>query len=162
MRNNKLCNFKNFQLIMEKVYLFKTIFTNYELIVDTFSEVGVFNLKLKEGSEVKLEVQIYGKEEDKEIIIKTANKMEMELFKTIINDIVYILNKNKFKYKFTIKEISKERRINNPYAILSFNKEMTINDLERIAQTTKIINPKVKKSGEDDIDDFDDRIYKTL
>ena len=158
---NIIKKFIDYQYITEKVYLFKTLFEDYELIVDTYSNVGLFKLTLKNGEEYRFETQHYGDKDDKFIIIKSPNVIEYDLFNNIVKDITYILNKNQLGYKFKIEDIKEHKHINT-HAILSFNKDMTINDLERIAQTTKIINPKVKKPYKDDNDDLDDIIFKTL
>ena len=152
---------KNYnQYINETVYLFKTMFDDYKLIVNNFSDNGEFIVEI-EGSEYKLGIQMYGNIKDKQFILREPSELSVmddskDIFEMIINDIVYILNKNQLGYKFVLSEIVDEKSIPHYDAIITVDKEMSISDLERIATTTKIINPKVKDTG-----DFDKMIYQT-
>lgn len=151
----KIDRFKEF--ILEKVYLSKTIFNKYNLIVDPISKVGHFNLVVRGFGEVKLEIEKYGKEGNAFIIrnpnIKIDN--EVNIFKNIINDLIYVLNKNRLDHTFNLVDVKSERNL-NVYAIIESEKSLSIEDLERISQTTKIVNAKVT-----DKESLDKLIYKT-
>ena len=156
----RIINYSEF--LLEKVYLSNTIFKKYQLMVDPYSNVGQFNFDLRGGyNDIEMELQTYGDDEDKQIIFRIPTKLshlpEKEtIFKSIVNDTIYILNKNKLGYKFSINKFGKERSPLNEYVIIDINKEMSMLDLERLSQTTKIVNSKVK-----DIGDFDKMIYQT-
>lgn len=151
----KIDRFKEF--ILEKVYLSKTIFNKYNLIVDPISKVGHFNLGVRGFGEVKLEIEKYGKEGNTFIIrnpnIKIDN--EVNIFKNIIKDLIYVLNKNRLDHTFNLVDVKSERNL-NVYAIIESEKILSIEDLERISQTTKIVNAKVT-----DKEGLDKLIYKT-
>jgi len=158
----KINNYKGFLTINEKVYLSNTIFKKYSLIVDPYSGVGQFRLDLRGGyNDIEMEVQMYGKIEDKQLIMRLPSKLshlpeKLRIFKSILKDITYIFNKNQLGYEFTLDEIKTERPPLGEYTLLNINKELSIEDFERLAQTTKIMNAKIK-----DIGDFDKLIYKT-
>jgi len=154
-------NLKNYtEYITEVVYLFKTMFDSYKFIVNTISNNGEFIIGI-EGKEYPVAVQLYGIPKDKQFIFREPSEItimedDKSIFEMIMNDIVYILNKNQLGYKFKLDTIDKERGLTHYHAIVSVDKETSIKDLERIATTTKIINPKVKDTG-----DFDKMIYQT-
>jgi len=147
--------------ILEKVYLSNTIFKEYNLLVDPYSGVGTFNLELKGGyRDMQMEIQTYGSKTDNEFILRIPSKLSPlpekdGIFKTIIKDILFILNKNKLGLNFSLVKVDKERQL-DLYAIVKSNENISIEDLERISQTTKIVNSKII-----DTDDFDKLIYKT-
>jgi hypothetical protein len=148
------------EYITEVVYLFKTMFDSYEFIINNMSKNGEFVVGI-EGQEYKVPVESYGLAKDKEFIFRQPSEISVmsegrDIFEMIMNDIIYILNKNQLGYKFQLKEIEKEQGITFYHAIVSVDKETSISDLERIATTTKIVNPKVKDTG-----DFDKMIYQT-
>ena len=154
-------NIKNyFEYITEVVYLFKTMFDSYEFRINNESKNGEFVVGI-EGNEYKLEVQLYGLPKEQKFIFREPTEISVmegndDIFQMIMNDIVYILNKNQLGYKFQLDEIERERGITFLHATVSSDRETTISDLERIATTTKIVNPKVKDTG-----DFDKMIYQT-
>lgn len=148
------------QFLNETVYLFKTIFSSYEFVVDNISENGEFTVGI-EDEVYKVPVQLYGLKEDKEFIFRQPSELSKleeggALFEAIISDIIYILNKNQLGFEFTLSDITKERGASSYHAIISTGEEMNISDLERIVTTTKIVNPKVKDTG-----DYDKMIYQT-
>jgi len=148
------------QHINEVVYLTKTMFDSYEFIVNNLSENGEFIVGV-EGDKFSIPVQLYGLPKDKQFIFRQPSEISvMEdgevIFEAMMQDVVYILNKNQLKYKFTLDEIDIERGLTTYHAIVSVDKPTSISNLERIATTTKIVNPKVKDTG-----DFDKMIYQT-
>jgi len=148
------------QHINEIVYLFKTMFDSYKFMVNNTSSNGDFIVGI-EGKEYTIPVQLYGLPTDKQFIFRQPSEISvMEsgdvIFESIIQDVLYILNKNKLGYKFKLVEVGLERGLSIHHAIISVNKDTTIFDLERITTTTKIVNPKIK-----DIGDFDNLIYRT-
>lgn len=148
------------QYINETVYLFKTMFDSYEFIVNNQSKNGEFIVGI-EGQKFTVPVQLYGPPKDKQFIFRQPSEIsamdggEM-IFEGMMHDILYILNKNQLDYVFTLEEVTIEKGLTTYHAIVNVNKEMTISDLERVTTTTKIINPKVKDTG-----DFDKMIYQT-
>jgi hypothetical protein len=136
------------EFITEKVYLSKTLFKSYQLIVDPYSKVGKFIITLNNDVEINLELEMYGTREDKELIIRYPN-IPVDNFKDIVDNILYILNKNQLNISFKINEIE------DNYITIKSNVEIDISDVERIAQTTKIINSKIK-----DIGNYDELIYQ--
>ncbi|CAG7580404.1 MAG: hypothetical protein SLAVMIC_00398 [uncultured marine phage] len=158
----RIQKYSSFISLNEKVYLSNTIFNKYNLLVDPYSGVGHFNLDLKGGyHNIEMEIQSYGNLEDKQLIMRMPSKLShlperMSIFETVIKDVLHILNKNQLGFRFTINKIDKERGPLGEYAIIDLDQKMKMEDLERIAQMTKIVNSKVK-----DIGDFDKVIYKT-
>lgn len=149
------------EFILEKVYLKKTIFNSYELIVDPVSKVGYFNLSVRGYGDLKIEIQKYGSDEDSAFILREPNTKldiglgEVNTFKNILTDLVYILNKNKLDYTFKLLEVKRERNMGF-YGLIECDKNIGIEELERISQTTKIVNAKVT-----DKEEIDRMIYKT-
>lgn len=148
------------EYITEVVYLFKTMFDSYEFIVNNMSRNGEFIVGI-EGQKYIIPVQLYGLPKDKQFIFRQPSEISaMEdgemIFESIMHDVLYILNKNKFGYKFKLEEIDVEKGLTTYHAIVNVDRETTISDLERITTTTKIVNPKVKDTG-----DFDKMIYQT-
>jgi|AntRauTorckE6833_2_1112554.scaffolds.fasta_scaffold00413_9 hypothetical protein len=158
MKNIKINRIERFgDFILEKVYLYKTIFSKYNLIVDPLSKVGHFNLDVRGFGDVKLEIEKYGKDGNI-FIIRNPNiniDDELNIFKNIINDIIYILNKNRLDYKFNLIEVKKETQL-DIYALIECDMDINIGELEKISQTTKIVNAKVT-----DKEDLDKLVYKT-
>lgn len=157
MRNIK----KYSEFILEKVYLSKTIFNSYSLIVDPFSGVGIFDLNIRDIGDFKMEIQSYGSPEDQQFIIRIPTELSVspdgeKIFKNMIEDIIYILNKNRLGFNFSLIDIDRERNLDNLHSIIEVDKVMSIEDLERVAQTTKITNAKVVDTG-----NLDKMIYQT-
>lgn len=148
------------QHINETVYLFKTMFDSYEFIVNNMSKNGEFIVGV-EGNKYTIPVQSYGLPKDKKFIFRQPSEISvMEeghlIFEGMMHDVIYILNKNQLGYVFTLEEVDIEKGLTTYHAIVNVNKECSISDLERISTTTKIVNPKVKDTG-----DFDKMIYQT-
>jgi hypothetical protein len=149
------------EFIVEKVYLSKTIFNKYNLIVDPNSKVGYFNLDVRGFGDLKVEIQKYGSDEDNMFIIRepnvklTSDLGEVNIFKNIATDLIYILNKNKLDYTFKLVEVKSERNM-GLYGLIKCDKDITIEGLERLSQSTKIINAKVT-----DKEEVDKLVYKT-
>lgn len=148
------------QHINETVYLFKTMFDSYEFIVNNMSNNGEFIVGI-EGQKFVIPVQLYGQPKDKQFIFRQPSEISAMdggdmIFEGVMHDVLYILNRNQLNYKFTLEEVDIERGLTTYHAIVSVDRETTISDLERIATTTKIVNPKVKDTG-----DFDKMIFQT-
>lgn len=152
--SNRVKRFEDF--LLEKVYLSKTIFSKYNLIVDPISKVGYIDLEVRGFGEIKIEMEKYGNINENVFILRSPNvQLDINLFKNIINDIIYVFNKNKLNYKFNLLEVKSEKSL-NPYALIESNKRLKIEELERISQTTKITNAKIT-----DQEDLDKLVYKT-
>lgn len=151
---------KSYKVFNESVYLFKTMFNSYDFIVNKESKNGEFIVRI-EDSILKIPVQLYGEDEEMEFIFREPSELaNMDdndiLFEQIITDVLYILNKNNLSFKFNIKTIEKEYGMDFHHAIIKVNKKCSIEDLERLVTTTKIMSKKVK-----DIGDIDKLIYLT-
>lgn len=154
--------YKYSDFLLEKVYLSNTIFKKYSLLVDPYSGVGQFKLDLRGGyNDIEMEIQSYGRTNDNQFILRLPTKLshlpeKSEIFKVIIKDILHILNKNLLGYTFTLNKIAVDREPLGEYAIIETDKTLSMDDLERISQTTKITNSKIK-----DVGDFDKMIFQT-
>lgn len=144
--------------INEIVYLKNTMFDSYEFIAYDENR-GMFTCTIKgHTSPIKLTFELYGDKSDNEIIIRfeSVEFDDIDVFKDIMNNILHILNKNKLEYKFTFEKIQKDKYSSNFFSIMKSNKKCNIQDLEKVFQTTKIANNKVKN-----FNDYDKLIYLT-
>lgn len=158
-----LKKFNNF--ILEKVYLFKTMFDSYDMIIDKYSKTGFIKVEI-EGVEYKIEIESYGKLSDNLFIFRNPSEIaildnSLDIFTQIMNDVLYILNKNQLDYKFILEYVGKERGMTYEYALIKCihpkeDSNCTIEDLERVSLTTKIMTKKIK-----DVGNLDKLIYQT-
>lgn len=148
--------FKDF-ILNEKVYLAKTPFSDYKFVFDKYSDIGYFDVTHKDFGEMKIEVEMFDKEDFIFRIpeeIKNLDKdFQRQLFKETIENIIYILNKNELKHIFYVKKYDFSKYV-EPYAII-VGSIRSLSELEKVTQITKIINPKIK-----DIKDDDKLIYQ--
>lgn len=119
---------------------------------------AIAELTYFDDRKISLLVQVYGKAEDKELIVKKYDSsfdVDEDSFRYSIEKLVYILNKNQLKDYFKISSIFFDKHL-EPYAILKSDNIMSIERLEQLMMSTKIINPKIK-----DTKDLDKLIYQT-
>ena len=111
-----------------------------------------------DDKKVSLLIEIYGQLKDKELIVKIYSSdvsLDEDKFRYNIEKMVYILNKNRLGEYFKIDSINYDPDLES-YAILKSDNIVPIDKLEQVLTSTKIINPKVKKTN-----DLDKMIYQT-
>lgn len=147
----RIDNWKKFN---ETVYLKNTLLNSYSAV----SYNGILNVTLdvKNKGKVYVDIETYGEPKDKEFILHLNDNIGKEEFSEIVSSFMYVLNKNKLGYEFNIDTYDKESS-GRTYVIFKSNKQCKIEDIERVIQTTKITNSKIK-----DIGDFDKLVYQTI
>jgi hypothetical protein len=141
-----ILNYKMF----ESIYIGKIGLKNYQFVYDPSNTTGQFNLTSKDGEDFTIEFKSNGKPEKNGSfnsfrIFSPGNK-DFDI-KELVNKIVYILNKNRLEYKFKTDNIVSPKYGLQPYGIITSDKPIKMEDMEKLVASTKQINNKVKKGG---------------
>jgi len=103
-------------------------------------------------------IETYGMPKDKELIVKiysSSYEINEDRFKTVVEKLIYILNKNQLGEYFKIDSIKYDKDLES-YAVLKTDSIVPIDKLEQLIMSTKITNSKIKDNG-----DLDKMIYQT-
>ena len=137
------------EYIKEAVYVGKIGLDDYKFIYDPFSKSAIFDLDTKDIGKVILEIKGDGKVESGEynnFRIFSPQNIGFDV-KIATDKVVYILNKNRLGYKFSISNIVEPKYGLSPYSIISSDKPLKMEKFEQLASSTKSINNMVKKNG---------------
>ena len=140
-------NFREY--LKEAVYVGKIGLESYKFIYDTFSMSAFFELETKESGNVKVELKGDGEifEEGFDTFRIFSPENIPFAIKDISEKVVYILNKNRLGYKFTLKSVVKPKYGLQPYSLLTCDSKLKMESFEKLTSSTKQVNAKVKKSG---------------
>lgn len=135
----KIIKYKQF----ETVYLFNTNIEDYKIISDGRGNLQML-VDLKGDKKIQFSVAHYG---DKNIEYRFQQNMgdflnEDELLQTA-KDLIYIFNKNRLGYEMILEKFVFDSHM-TPYFILKVEPALDVDKFERVWNTTKITNSKIK------------------
>jgi len=141
--------------LFESIYIGKIGLKDYQFIYSSSKSSGNFHLTGKSGDNYNIEVRSNGKPENggkyKSFRIFSPSNDKFDI-KELVEKIVFILNKNRLDYEFTIDNIVSPKYKLQPYGLISVDNPIKMVDLEKLVASTKQFNNKVKKGG--DFDQF--------
>lgn len=142
----------------ETVYLFNTDYKDYTFTTSEDGKYGTLKTTLWDDRKAEFLIQSSGSSEESIFRFHPTygDILKEEEFLKAINDFIYILNKNKLKYKATLLTSVFDIHL-APYALFKIDPSVDILELERILATTKITNAKIKN----DIP-LDKLLYQTI
>jgi hypothetical protein len=138
----------NFKLF-ESIYIGKINLVDYSFKYNPSTTTGNFELKDNNGNYYDIEIKTNGKSENSlfdEFRIFSPGNKDFDL-KELVDKIIYILNKNRLGYIFKYDKIIKPNYGLQPYAILTSDKPIEMENLEQLVASTKPKNKMVKKNG---------------
>lgn len=137
----------NFDQIFERIQLKRIYLKDYYFVSDNDNE-GILYIVSKDDREYKIEIKFIEDNLIRVFYPETEIKVDVKL----LEKIVYILNKNRLGYRFSVDKVVKPRYGLKPFGLISINKEMDMESLEKTIASTKSVNAMVKKGG--DLDQF--------
>lgn len=140
-------NILSFEQLFERIQLKRIYLKDYYFISDSDNE-GILYIVSKEDKIYKIEIKFIEKDLIRIFYPETEIKVDINLLKKI----VYIFNKNRLGYTFSVKEVVKPKYGLKPFGLISINEEINMKSLEKIIASTKSVNAMVKKDG--DLDQF--------
>jgi len=134
------------------IYLGKIDLDDYKFVYDPTTESAWFKLNAQ-GEIFELELKTNGDKKDVMDSFRLFSPTNQTFkFEDLVDNIVYITNKNRLGYKMSKKEVIQPMYGMQPYAELTITPPIKMSDFERVLSSTKTVNAKVKKGG--DIDQF--------
>ena len=147
----KILNYKLF----ETVYVGKIGLIDYNFVYDPSTKSSWIKVSSKDNN-YELEVKSVGVKKESE---DDGKVNEMRIFapsnvdfdiSELTDKIVYISNKNRLGYKLTKTSVIKPKYGLQPYATISIEPSISMEDFEKVISSTKSTNNMVKKGGDTD------------
>ena len=141
--------------LFEAIYIGKIGLEDYRFVYTPATSTGLFYLNFDNGENYEVEVKSNGKPEKggfyNTFRIFSPSNPHFDI-NQLVDKMIYILNKNRLGYKFTVSNIVTPKYGLQPYGIIEIDKPIKMSDLEQLVASTKSTNKYVKKGG--DFDQF--------
>lgn len=135
----KIIKYKQF----ESVYLFNTSIEDYKVIGDGYGNLRML-LDLKGSKKLEFSVVHYGdKNTEYRFQQNTGDVLNEDELIQVAKDLIYIFNKNRLGYEMSLEKLHFDSHI-TPYYIVKVEPAIDAEKFERVWNTTKMINAKVK------------------